>query len=83
MGDPPSRPPDPDLGSADIEITLTVEAAHLRFRAPPHSDVRLSGTPGRKSETSSSRTNLADPVSQGVDYRDVRVTYTLANRLKA
>ena len=60
-----------------------MKADHLRFRAPPRSDIRFSGTPGRKSAVDSSRTNLPDPVSEGVDYHDVRVTHTIVNRLRS
>ncbi|HSA48714.1 MAG TPA: hypothetical protein VLH10_01200 [Yinghuangia sp.] len=56
-------------------------ADDLRFHAPPRAEVRFSGSPGRASETESTRTNLPDPVPEGVDFHDIRVVYTLANRL--
>jgi hypothetical protein len=76
---PASAAFDPDR--ADIQFTATVQADHLLFREPPRTKVRFSGTPGRKSMTSSSRTNLPDPVVDDVDYHDVRIEYLLANML--
>lgn len=59
-----------------------MEADRLRFHSPPRTEVRFSGFPGREATTTSSRTNLPDPVSPGVDYHDVRIVYTLANLLR-
>jgi hypothetical protein len=77
---PASAAFDPDR--ADIRFTATVRADHLLFREPPRTKVRFSGTPGRKSMTSSSRTNLPDPVVEDVDYHDVRIEYLLATMLR-
>ena len=65
----------------DIEFAATVEAEHLRFREVPRIEVRFSGTPDHESSTTDLRRNLPDPVSQDVDYHDVRVDYLLKNHL--
>ncbi|MEO3763781.1 hypothetical protein [Streptomyces sp. B5E4] len=70
------------VAPADIAFSSTVEADRLRFRAPPHTEVRFSGAPGSRSSTSSSRTNLPSPVSEGVDYERVRIAYRLRNQLR-
>jgi hypothetical protein len=65
----------------DIEFGATVRAETLRFGRPPTTGVVLSGTPGRRSMTTSRRVHLDDPVAEGVDYRDVYVEYGFANEL--
>jgi hypothetical protein len=67
--------PSADAGSnsPDIEFAATVEAEHLRFREVPSTEVRFSGRPDYESYTRNWRTNLPDPVSEDVDYYDVRV----------
>jgi hypothetical protein len=68
-------------GAPDIALTSDVRAGELRFRDSPRTDVRFSGSPAGASGSHSTRDNLAEPVSPGVDYHDVHVTYRLANRL--
>jgi hypothetical protein len=48
----------------------------------PSTEVRFSGTPDYESSTRNWRTNLPDPVSEDVDYYDVRVDYLLTNQLR-
>lgn len=59
-----------------------MEAEHLRFGEVPSVEVRFSGHPDFESATASERRNLPDPVTEDVDYRDVRVDYRLTNRLR-
>jgi hypothetical protein len=66
----------------DIEFAATVEAADLRFREVPSTEIRFSGTPDYESSVVSRRRNLPDRVSEDVDYHDVRVDYLLTNRLR-
>lgn len=56
-------------------------AGRLRFREGPRADVRFSGSPGTRSATVSTRTNLPDTVDVGVEYRNVQVRYGLSNTL--
>ncbi|MBT2390154.1 hypothetical protein J7E87_12120 [Streptomyces sp. ISL-1] len=56
-------------------------ADRLRFREAPRADVRFSGSPGTRSATVSTRTNLPDPVDIGVEHRNVQVRYKLSNTL--
>jgi hypothetical protein len=58
-----------------------VAADRLRFREAPRADVRFSGSPGTRSVTVSTRTNLTDPVDVGVEHRNVQVRYGLSNTL--
>jgi hypothetical protein len=63
----------------DIEFAVSVRAANLRFRRVPKSDVQFSGAPGHDSTTTMRRTNLTDPVAEGVDYENPRVDYAFKN----
>ncbi|GHJ39297.1 hypothetical protein [Streptomyces sp. TS71-3] len=58
-----------------------MRADELRFRDRPRTGVRFSGSPAGGSQSRSTRDNLPEPVSPGVDYHDVHVTYLLSNRL--
>jgi hypothetical protein len=58
-----------------------VAADRLRFREAPREGIRFSGSPGTRSATVSTRTNLADPVDVDVEYRNVQVRYRLSNTL--
>lgn len=58
-----------------------MRAEKLRFEEEPQTDVRFRGSEGRETFSGSERENLPDHVRPGVDYRDVRVDYTLATRL--
>ncbi|HEX6516926.1 MAG TPA: hypothetical protein VF049_15260 [Nocardioidaceae bacterium] len=59
-----------------------MEADRLRFDEVPTTEVRFSGTPDYESSATSRRRNLPEHVAADVDYRDVRVDYRLANRLR-
>lgn len=59
-----------------------MEVDRLRFREPPHTEVRFHGDPGRYATTSEDRENLPAPVAEEVQYHDARIAYTLANRLR-
>jgi hypothetical protein len=66
----------------DIEVAATVEAAELRFREVPRTEIHFSGTPDYESSTRDRRRNLPDRVSKDTDYHDVGVDYRLTNRLR-
>lgn len=58
-----------------------VRAENLRFEEEPQTHVGFHGSEGRQSFSGSERENLPDRVQADVDYRDVRVEYTLATGL--
>jgi hypothetical protein len=74
----PKRPRRPD-----VEFTASVNADELRFREVPDTDVQFFGEPGHESASGSDRENLPEKVDPDVTYRDVRVDYRLATRVRA
>ncbi|GHH83473.1 hypothetical protein GCM10018793_45650 [Streptomyces sulfonofaciens] len=60
-----------------------MRSRRLHFLRRPRTDVRFTGPPDSRSQSTSSRRHLDEPVRPGVDYRDARVTYRLVNRLTA
>lgn len=85
-----ARKGDPDgVEDADIEIGAGVKAKRLRFKRKPRTEVELHGearTPEGDSEletaSGSERRNLPEEVEPGVTYRDVRVRWRAAGRLR-
>lgn len=85
-----ARKGNPDhVEDADVEIGASVKAKRLRFREQPKTQVELHGELREpegdgKLETASGseRQNLPDEVEPGVTYRDVRVRWRAAARLK-
>jgi hypothetical protein len=67
---------------SDIAFTASVSAERLRFAEPPDTKVTFHGSPGRTSVSASERTNLPERVEERVEYRDARVRYALASRLR-
>jgi len=72
----------PVPAASDIAFTATVAAQRLRFEEQPDARVEFSGGPGRTSVSASERTRLPEHVEEGVEYRDARVRYILATRLR-
>jgi len=85
-----ARKGNPDrVEDADVEIGASVKAKRLRFREKPKTQVELHGElhepeGDRELETASGseRQNLPDEIEPGVTYRDVRVRWRAAARLK-
>jgi hypothetical protein len=76
MGDI-DRIPDPD-----IEIGAVARAKKLRFRRVPETEVEFTGDSERDEVSGTERENLPDEVEPGVTYRDVRVRWRAAARIK-
>jgi hypothetical protein len=72
--DPGDRP--------DIEIGASFSAKKLRFKSKPETDVEVHGEPDAEGVIESERENLPDEVEPGVTYRDVRVRWGVAGRLR-
>ena len=80
-------------GEPDIEIGAAVRARRLRFRRKPEVDVEFEGRSRIQSDeriedlelesgSDSERRNLPDEVEPGVTYRDVKVLWGAAARLR-
>jgi hypothetical protein len=84
------RKGDPDrLEDADVEIGAAVKAKKMRFKSRPETDVELRGEVREGDQRSeietasgSERRNLPEEVEPGVTYRDVRVRWRAAARIK-
>jgi hypothetical protein len=95
--DPEPRGEDPDrISDPDVEIGAAASAKRLRFKRKPKVEVdthayheldprlaremeKIEGEGGSHTE----RENLPDEVEPGVTYRDVRVRWRAAAKLKA
>jgi hypothetical protein len=73
----------------DVEIGASVKAKRLRFKKKPETDVDLHGEVVERDDrqdiettSGSERENLPEEVEPGVTYRDVRVRWRAAARLK-
>lgn len=73
----------------DVEIGASVKAKRLRFEKKPETDVKLHGEVVERDRrqdvettSGSERENLPEEVEPGVTYRDVRVRWHAAARLK-
>ncbi len=80
-------------GEPDIEIGAAVRARRLRFRRKPEVDVEFEGRSRiqsderiedveLESDSESERKNLPDEVEPGVTYRDVKVRWGAAARIR-
>jgi hypothetical protein len=84
------RKGDPDgVEEPDVEIGASVKAKRMRFKRKPQTDVELHGEVVERDRrediettSGSERENLPEEVEPGVDYRDVRVRWRAAARLK-
>ncbi len=68
-----------DENTADVSITGSVTAKELKFEAVPNPKVEFPGTPERKTEWSSVRTNLPDQVQPNVIYRNIGITLRIVS----
>jgi hypothetical protein len=84
------RKGDPDgVERPDVEIGASVRAKRMRFKRKPEAEVKFRGElrdRDRHSEletaSGSERKNLPREVEPGVTYRDVRVRWRAAARIK-
>jgi hypothetical protein len=66
----------------DLEMRAAVRAEKLRFQCVPDVEVRAYADSPADAESGSVRENLPDQVEPGVTYRDVRVRWRAAARLR-
>ncbi len=74
------RPEKPE--SPDIELSARIDAKEMRFSEVPDTEVEFFGDPDHESAHGSDRTNLPDKVRKDETYRDVRVDYRLASKIR-
>jgi hypothetical protein len=68
-------------GRPDIDIFTSVRAKELRFGKVPETKLRFEGEPGHDSHSRVERENLPEEVEEGVTYRDVKVDWSVAQRI--
>jgi hypothetical protein len=66
----------------DVEMRAAVRAEQLRFECVPDVEVQAYSDSPDDAESGSVRENLPDEVEPGVTYRDVRVRWRAAARLR-
>ena len=66
----------------DVEMRAAVRAEKLRFECVPNVEVQAHADSPADAESGSIRENLPDEVEPGVTYRDVRVRWRAAARLR-
>jgi len=84
------RKGNPDrLEDPDVEIGAAVKAKRLRFKGKPETEVDVHGEVRERDRpipvetaSGSERHNLPEEVEPGVTYRDVRVSWHAAAKLK-
>jgi hypothetical protein len=75
---------DPDPAELpDIEIGASAKAKRLRFEEAPDARVDFRGETEREQVSGSERENLPHEVEPGVTYRDVRVRWRAAARIRS
>ena len=66
----------------DIEIGAVVKAKRLRFNKKPQTKVCIEGEPDVDRVSGTERENLPETVEPGVTYRDIRVRWRAAGKLR-
>ncbi|MDL4774956.1 MULTISPECIES: hypothetical protein [Thermomonosporaceae] len=75
--------PGPELRrSAEILFEATIKADELRFDETPENAVEFTGDADGESSSGSVREGLPDNVRKDVTYRDVRIDYAIAAKLR-
>jgi len=75
------------IAQPDIEIGAVVKAKRLRFNKKPETEateteVSIEGEPDVDRVSGSERENLPETVEPGVTYRDIRVRWGFAGKLR-
>jgi len=65
----------------DLEFFTSVKAEELEFGKVPEKKVRYYGEPGHDTEVEVERENIPEEPEEGVTYRDVRVDWTVLQRI--
>jgi hypothetical protein len=68
-------------GRPDIDFFTSVNAKELTFGRVPEKKVRYYGEPDHETEVEVERKNIPEDPEEGVTYRDVKVDWTVAQRI--
>jgi hypothetical protein len=68
-------------GRPDLDFFTSVKAKELRFGRVPEKKVRYYGEPAHETEVEVERDNIPEEPEEGVTYRDVKVRWSVAQRI--
>lgn len=65
----------------DLELFTSVKAREVKFGRVPETKVNYEGNPDHETRAEVERTNIPEEPEAGVAYRDVRVDWTVLQRI--
>lgn len=65
----------------DLDFFTSVKAKELRFGRVPEKKVRYYGEPAHETEVEVERDNIPEEPEEGATYRDVKVRWSVAQRI--
>jgi hypothetical protein len=65
----------------DLDVFTSVKAKELKFGRVPEKKVRYEGNPDHETEVEVERENIPEEPEAGVTYRDVKVSWSVAQRI--
>jgi hypothetical protein len=65
----------------DLEFSTSVKAEELEFGRVPEKKVRYYGDPAHDTDVEVERENIPEEPEEGVTYKDVKVTWSVAQRI--
>lgn len=68
-------------GRSDLDFFTSVKAKELRFGRVPEKKVRYYGEPAHETEVEVERDNIPEDPKEGVTYRDIKVRWSVAQRI--
>lgn len=68
-------------GRPDLDFFTSVRAKELNFGRVPEKKVRYEGDPDHETEVEVERENIPEDPEAGVTYRDVKVSWSVAQRI--
>lgn len=68
-------------GRPDLDFFTSVKAKELRFSRVPEKKVRYYGEPNHETEVEVERENIPEDPREGTTYRDVKVSWSVAQRI--
>jgi hypothetical protein len=68
-------------GRPDLDFFTSVKAKEVTFGKVPEKKVRYYGEPDHETEVEVERENIPEEPEEGVTYRDVKVDWTVAQRI--
>lgn len=68
-------------GRPDLDFSTSVKAKELTFGRVPEKKVGYEGDPDHETEVEVERENIPEDPEEGVAYRDVKVSWSVAQRI--